>query len=210
MPVDIRGKSYLTVAERIQTFRKDHPKWGICTTLVESGNPVIVKAEIVMPWELAHEEGLDECRSLDSNEPYVIATGWAEEDRTLGNINKTSAVENCETSAIGRALAALGYAGSEYASADEVSNAIVQQAVKDAVDGFLSHQQAVRDNFDTVAYVKECLATEKIESAIEALAELDQETKGLLWKAPTKGGIFTTAERDMLKMPSKYKETENA
>jgi len=192
MPVDIRGKSYHTVAERIQTFREEHPDWQIHTELVDYGNPVVVKATI-----------------CDAN-GNKMADGYAEEDRTLGNINKTSAVENCETSAVGRALAFLGYAGSEIASADEVSNAIVQQAVKDAVDGFLSHQQAVRDNFDTVAYVKECLATEKLEAAIEALAELDQETKGLLWKAPTKGGIFTTAERDMLKMPSKYKEAANA
>ena len=42
-----------------------------------------------------------------------IATGYAEETRGAGNVNRTSHVENCETSAIGRALANAGYAGSD-------------------------------------------------------------------------------------------------
>jgi hypothetical protein len=58
----------------------------------------------------------------------VIATGLAEEKRTSSQINRTSALENCETSAIGRALAAFGLGGSEYASANEVQNAIHQQS----------------------------------------------------------------------------------
>ena len=44
----------------------------------------------------------------------LIATGYAEEVRGAGNVNRTSHVENCETSAIGRALANCGYAGSDY------------------------------------------------------------------------------------------------
>ena len=58
----------------------------------------------------------------------VIATGYAEEVRGDGNyINQTSAVENCETSSIGRALSNLGLGGSEYASSFEVTNAIAKQ-----------------------------------------------------------------------------------
>ena len=57
----------------------------------------------------------------------TIATGLAVEVRGSSQINKTSALENCETSAIGRALAAFGLGGSEYASANEVENAIHQQ-----------------------------------------------------------------------------------
>ena len=44
----------------------------------------------------------------------MIATGWAEEVRGQGNVNRTSHVENCETSAIGRALANAGMAGSDF------------------------------------------------------------------------------------------------
>jgi hypothetical protein len=57
----------------------------------------------------------------------VIATGYAEESRTSSQINRTSALENAETSAIGRALANFGMAGTEYASADEVAQAISQR-----------------------------------------------------------------------------------
>jgi hypothetical protein len=42
-----------------------------------------------------------------------VATGYAEEVRGAGNVNRTSHVENCETSAVGRALANAGYAGSD-------------------------------------------------------------------------------------------------
>ena len=64
-------------------------------------------------------------------------TGHALERYGSTMINKTSALENCETSAIGRALAAAGYAGTEYASADEVANAISnQKSVNGTVSDF--------------------------------------------------------------------------
>ena len=56
-----------------------------------------------------------------------VYTGHAVEVYNSSMINKTSALENCETSSIGRALASAGFGGSEFASADEVSNAISQQ-----------------------------------------------------------------------------------
>ena len=62
-----------------------------------------------------------------SPENKVIATGHGCEFKASSQINKTSYVENCETSAIGRALAVLGLAGTEFASANEVQNAIHQQ-----------------------------------------------------------------------------------
>ncbi len=112
--VNIRGKEYKTVALRVSEFREKHPLFSLTTTIVEAGDPVIVRAEI------ADESG------------RIIATGHAEELRSASQINKTSALENCETSAIGRALAAFGLAGSEFASADEVANAIHQQSAPSA------------------------------------------------------------------------------
>jgi hypothetical protein len=60
----------------------------------------------------------------------VLATGHAEEYRKSSQINGTSALENAETSAHGRSLAALGIGGTEFASANEVQNAIHQQNKK--------------------------------------------------------------------------------
>ena len=111
--VDIRGKQYQTVALRIYEFRQDHSVddgWGILTDLVQCDEKmVVVKAYIRSP------DGRD------------VATGYAQETWT-GQINKTSAVENCETSAIGRALAAVGKGGENYASADEMKSALHKQA----------------------------------------------------------------------------------
>ena len=109
--VNIHGKEYKTVAKRVDEFRKEHStKMAIVTSLVSiDEKTVVMKAEI-----------LDETQR-------VIATGYAEENRTASTINRTSALENCETSAIGRALANFGLGGGEYASADEVANAINQQ-----------------------------------------------------------------------------------
>ena len=113
MPIEIHGKQYVTVAERVGKFREDLPiatGWGIVTEIISQGSDAIVmRAQIQDP------------------EGHVVACGHAEEKFGSTQINQTSAVENCETSAIGRALAACGYGGTEYASANEVQNAIGQQ-----------------------------------------------------------------------------------
>lgn len=109
--VNIHGKEYKTVAKRVDEFRQKHKTdLSIITSLVDrDSDTVVMKAEIL------------------DNDGRVIATGYAEEHRTASQVNKTSALENCETSAIGRALANFGLGGGEYASADEVANAINQQ-----------------------------------------------------------------------------------
>jgi hypothetical protein len=112
--VNIHGKQYKTVALRVQEFFDSYPdrKFGIVTEILSRDEvQVCVKATIV-----------------DTSSGVVIATGHAEEFRRAGNINRTSALENAETSAIGRALAAFGFGGSEFASANEVQTAIQQQS----------------------------------------------------------------------------------
>lgn len=111
--VNIHGKEYETVASRVQKFRTNKEiglNYSIETQIVEAN-----ETTVVMKATIKDKEG------------RVIATGYAEEKRSSSMINKTSALENCETSAIGRALANFGMAGTEYASADEVANAISQQ-----------------------------------------------------------------------------------
>jgi hypothetical protein len=100
--------SYVMVKDRIREFRKDHPLWSLITNLekMEAGN-VVFSARI------------------SDETSRVLATGFAWEQVNASYINKTSAVENCETSAIGRALANLGYLGDgEYASFDELQKII--------------------------------------------------------------------------------------
>jgi hypothetical protein len=110
MTVNIHGKEYKTVAERVNDAHdKAKGKLSISTDLVSwEDGVVIVKATI----------------DMDGN----IFTGHAYEREDSTQINRTSALENCETSAIGRALAAAGFGGTEYASANEVENAVHQQS----------------------------------------------------------------------------------
>ena len=121
--INIRGKQYLPVSARVADFRSKFPidqGWGILTEVVENTeNRVVMKAAVCRYFHTTEHEA-----------PYrmiVTAVGFAEEFRAANQINKTSAMENCETSAIGRALANAGFGGSEYASANEVQNAIHQQ-----------------------------------------------------------------------------------
>lgn len=112
MPVKIHGNDYFTVAERVEKFRsnKANEGYAILTELISNdGEYVIFKARIL---------------NVSQN---PVATGYAQEKYGSNTINQTSALEVAETSAIGRALACFGLAGSEFASADEVATAISQQ-----------------------------------------------------------------------------------
>lgn len=100
------GNKYLQVSKRMEIFREIFGlDYGIETNiLVNDGKTVVVQAKI----------------SLNDK---ILGTGLAEEIRGRGFVNETSAVENCETSAIGRALASLGIHGGEYASINEIEKA---------------------------------------------------------------------------------------
>ena len=113
---------YETVEERIKRLYADEPNARIITknktkpTDRERGQ-WIVKAEIWLPMQ--HEEATVNARFLEN--AYLKATGWAFEIDGQGMANKTSALENAETSAIGRALANAGYSGNKRASREEMS-----------------------------------------------------------------------------------------
>lgn len=181
MPVEIHGKQYNTVAERVNALRETDPTLTIETQLIfEDAQKVIMKALI-----------------LDGDK--LIATGYAEEVRDASNINRTSALENAETSAVGRALAFFGLAGTEIASADEVAAAIKQQHEKELWGQWALHTQTVTEHQASLDYIRENLAQKNWEAAREAWNELDHDVQRVLWRAPTKGGWFTTKERDQMK-----------
>ena len=101
--INIHGKQYTTVARRVQDFWDAGNEWSITTEILHRDEDVVIMKAVI-----ADDSG------------RVRATGHAEEWRKSSQINKTSAVENAETSAIGRALACLGYGGTEFASANEI------------------------------------------------------------------------------------------
>lgn len=116
--VDIKGKAYVEVNERVKHFRANYKDWAIETELLSNDNGVCVfKATVKDP------------------EGVVKATGHAYENEGSTFINKTSYIENCETSAVGRALGMLGIGiDTSIASSDEVQNAMQNQGGKPGTD----------------------------------------------------------------------------
>lgn len=180
--VRIHGKEYLTVARRINDFRSAHPDYGIHTEILSIDENTVV------------------CRAVITDaEGRQLSSGIAEERRSASKINQTSATENCETSAVGRALAFFGMAGTEIASADEVAGAIAQQKDESEEMQFLiSHSNAVRENIEEVYRIKECIANDDLDGAAGYYADMDRDVQVALWRAPSKGGVWTTAERKLM------------
>ncbi|MFZ5572885.1 MAG: hypothetical protein ACOZF0_21000 [Thermodesulfobacteriota bacterium] len=122
-------KHYETVAERVRKFRDKFPVdsgWRIVPEIsFPSEDTVLCKTAIVNP------DGI------------VVAIGTAEEVRSASFVNKTSAVENCETSAIGRALFSAGFGGGEFCSADELYTALINnQELEKAKDAAFANGTA--------------------------------------------------------------------
>ena len=121
---NIKGKQYAEVHERIKHFRGEpnYASLGINTEVLE--------------WDKDKEEIIIRATIYDTNRDIgrILASGIAHERRDDKNsfVNKTSYVENAETSAIGRALACMGIGIEDaYASAFEVANAVAQQNAND-------------------------------------------------------------------------------
>lgn len=110
---DIKGKHYVEVNERIRGFRALFPMGFIKTELIQMENgTATVMAKVGYYTDNDYKE-------------IVLATGIAQETQSSSFINKTSYIENCETSAVGRALGMLGIGiDTSIASAEEVENAI--------------------------------------------------------------------------------------
>lgn len=114
--IDIKNKSYAQVPERIKAFRMIYPTGYITTQMLSNENGVCI-----MQTEVGYE---------DENGKHTLATGMAYEKEDSSFINKTSYIENAETSSCGRALGMAGFGiDVSVASAEEVQNAINNQPI---------------------------------------------------------------------------------
>lgn len=127
--LDVKGKDYAEVNQRIKAFRMLYPEGTIETEMLSNENGVCVFKASVYAFK-----GKD----MEEKE-QLLGTGTAYEKENSTFINKTSYIENCETSAVGRALAMCGIGiDTSIASAEEVQNAINNQDITiDEAKGFV-------------------------------------------------------------------------
>ena len=175
------GKKYTQVVHRMEAFRRTFGlELGVDTEIaVDDGQRVVVKARIT------------------DVEGKTIGSGYAEEIRGQGHVNQTSALENAETSAIGRALASIGLAGGEYASANEMDGVqrktVASSEKKVAAPGSDSSLQPVPvqeqspstpsqdDNMDSVRYLYQTLRKEIAQTnMVGEVTALWNKNKGVL------------------------------
>lgn len=110
----IKGKNYAEVPQRVKAFRMLYPNGTIDTQIISNQNGVVVIKATV-----ADEAG------------NILGTGHAYEKEGNGFINKESYIENCETSAVGRALGFVGLGiDTAICSAEELTNALINQNTK--------------------------------------------------------------------------------
>ena len=108
---NVSGKQYAEVNQRIKAFRSICPGGAIITELLSIENGICIFKATVYDEEMR-----------------ILGTGTAYEKEGSSFINKTSYIENCETSAVGRALGMCGFGiDTSIASAEEVQTAIMNQ-----------------------------------------------------------------------------------
>lgn len=132
---------YVEVNQRVKAFRMIYPTGSIITEMISNENGVcIFKADV-----------------YDENE-HILATGTAYEKEDSTFINRTSYIENCETSAVGRALGLAGFGiDSSIASKEEVQNAVINQEApveKKATEGQLKVLNKLSDKAKQKVYDK--------------------------------------------------------
>jgi len=152
--------SYEPVANRIARFWEDHPEGAIYSELIfDDGERCVVKATI----------------HFIKGEP-AVSSDYAEEIKTDRGVNATSRIENCCTSAQGRALSAAGYLGSDWtkkATREEMSK------VSRAENPSAGHAFSTPSGASSNNYLPGALATDKQRNYIRALGKqrgLDPES----------------------------------
>lgn len=145
--INIKGKEYVEVNERLRYFRSHYPNHTLTSEVIEK-----TPDSILILTTIRNENGV------------AVATGLAEEIKGSTFINKTSYVENCETSSWGRALGNLGIGlDTSVASAEEVQNAIANQkeVLKFDSDKYRKIAEKLKQNEITINKVEEHFKLDK-------------------------------------------------
>lgn len=109
--VPIKGKEYAQVNDRVKAFRQICPSGTIETDIIAMDDGIVTMKAVIK-----------------DGDGKVLGTGLAQEKETSSYINKTSYIENCETSAVGRALGFIGIGvDGSMCSAEELVNAVTNQ-----------------------------------------------------------------------------------
>lgn len=127
--MDIKGKAYVQVNTRVLAFRELFPMGTITTEIVSLDT---IDTEVYVPktgkWEPCSSREVTMRATIMDENGKVLGTGYACEKEKASTINKTSFIENAETSAVGRALAMVGIGvDGSMCSAEELASAINQQ-----------------------------------------------------------------------------------
>ena len=161
MTTDIKGKDYAEVNQRIKAFRMVYPHGTIDTQLISNENGICIFKAII------------------KDEETLLATGTAYEKEGSTFINKTSYIENCETSAVGRALGMAGFGiDTSVASAEEVANAIKQQ----------------EEEQNNIEKKKETVIDKKMVEALNMAIENNKITDDIVENILNKYGYTSTSE----------------
>ena len=161
---NIKGKEYAEVNQRIKAFRMVYPTGSIITDLVEL------------------ENGICTIKATVKDGDNILGTGYAQEKEASSYINKTSYIENCETSAVGRALGMCGFGiDTSVCSAEELMNALNNQepTKKEKVSEYITEKQIAqltdlyRDNQEQL---KKFLKKHNVENIVQ-LKRLDAQAQ---------------------------------
>lgn len=154
------ARDYVDVAERIRVFYERHPEGSIQTEMVRlEGDLVVFKATV-------YRDRGDQCPT----------TGWAYEREGVGYVNKTSFIENCETSAIGRALANMNFPTSRTAQERLEAMAPASQEQLDEIRA-LADSEAIGEEIRerVMARLEEKLTAQQADDAIAYLRRLHRK-----------------------------------
>ena len=155
---EVKDKPYATVTERIKAFRKLFPDGTISTEIISNENGVcVIKATV----GFYDQDGMFK----------ILGTGTAYEKENSSFINKTSYIENCETSACGRALGMCGFGiDTDVASAEEVKMATLQQEAEKPItaEKRKALEKTCKDEGIPESYICELYSVSELKELTEA------------------------------------------